>query len=446
MMATFERFGVVRLLQPRTAVKDVAILAAGDGGWEDPLMLRMAQTLLEAGSAVIGIETAPYLKLLDESADQCVYMAADFEDLAHAMEKRMAIPRYLSPVLVGYSSGAALIYAVLAQAPRGTFQGGISMGFCSELNVQASLCSARGTLSKPVKTIDGPTSQLQPLQQLSAKWVVLQGEQDPYCSIDTARRFSAQVNSTQLRSLPNTDHFFRDQHTWNAAFSSAYQTLQPKSGPVGLAPEVKDLPITEVPATRAGDELAILLTGDGGWAELDQGVAHELATAGVSVVALSSLQYFWKERKPEQAAKDLSRLIAHYSQVWQRPRIILLGYSFGADVLPAIINALPAADRARIISVGLLSLLPRTSFEIHVAGWLGQVVGEAEVKPQLDKLAAAGIPVTCVYGRDDDESFCRQLPANLAKVVELPGGHDCNDDHAAIVRAWLGERSRVTSR
>ena len=162
------------------------------------------------------------------------------------------------------------------------------------------------------------------------------------------------------------------------------------------------------------------------------------------MVALSSLQYFWQARTPQQSAQDLSRLIAHYSQVWQRTRVRLLGYSFGADVLPAIINALPEADRARISSVGLLSLLPRTSFEIRVAGWLGRVVGEQPVRPELDKLAAAGIEVTCVYGRKDQDSLCRELPDTIARVVALPGGHNCDDDHAAIVAAWLGEKSPET--
>jgi type IV secretory pathway VirJ component len=275
---------------------------------------------------------------------------------------------------------------------------------------------------------------------------VLQGEQDPYCKVGTARQFSAQVMAAQLRSLPNVDHFFTDEKQWRDGFLNAYQGLQPVSRVTSLPPEVSDLPVTEVPSTRPGDELAILLTGDGGWAEMDQELARELSASGVSVVALSSLQYFWQERKPQQAAKDLARLMAHYSQVWQRPRIRLLGYSFGADVLPAIVNALPPSERAQVVSLGLLSLLPRTSFEIRVVGWLGKVVGDQPVRPELDTLAASGMSITCVYGRDDKESLCRELPASVAQVVALPGGHECNDDHAAIVRAWLGSRGAAAAR
>jgi len=445
-MMKAERFGEVRLFKPRAAIKSVAILATGDGRWDDPLPMRMVQLLVDAGNAVVGIDTVAYLQAISDNGDQCIYMGGDFEDLAHVMEKQLGVQRYLPPVLVGYSSGASLVYAVLAQVPRGTFQGGLSVSFCTVMDLDGSLCSSHGLLNKPIKQDDKAQMLLLPLHNVSASWVVLQGEQDQYCTVATARQFSAQITAAQLRTVPKVDHFLGDIGQWRDGFLHAYQGLQPAKAVAALPPEVSDLPVTEVPSTHPGDELAILLTGDGGWAELDQELARELSASGVSVVALSSLQYFWKERKPQQAAKDIARLMAHYSQVWQRPRIRLLGYSFGADVLPAIANALPAEDRLRVVSIGLLSLLPRTSFEIRVVGWLGQVVGEQPVRPELEVLAAAGIPITCVYGRDDKESLCRDLPATVAHVVALPGGHDCNDDHAAIVRAWLAGRGASAAR
>src|SRR5690606_22593076 len=37
---------------------------------------------------------------------------------------------------------------------------------------------------------------------------------------------------------------------------------------------IRGLPLTEVPARRPGDALAVFLTGDGGFAELDRQIAH----------------------------------------------------------------------------------------------------------------------------------------------------------------------------
>lgn len=431
----FDRMGTVHLFSSGAA-SSVAIMVSGDGGWDDPLMQRMTQQLVATGVAVIGIDTGAYLNRVETGANQCADPASDFENLAHAMEKQLGMARYVPPVLIGYSSGAALVYAALTQAPHGTFQAGISVGLCTELDLRTPLCSARDAISEFIGKEAG-TQHLLPHRQLATPWRVLQGAQDHYCTVAGVRDFINQVGGAELYVLPAVDHFFGKPAAWREVFLKTYQSVQTAPLAPRLPPAVSDLPVTEIPSRHGGDELAILYTGDGGWAELDQALAADLANAGVSVVALSSLQYFWRERTPLQAAHDLSRLMAHYSLTWQRPRIRLLGYSFGADVLPAIINALPEADRSRIVSVGLLAPLPRTSFEIRVAGWLGRVVGEQAVRPELDRLAAAHIAVTCVYGRDDDESLCRELPATTAHVVALPGGHSCNDDHVAIVQAWL---------
>ena len=50
--------------------------------------------------------------------------------------------------------------------------------------------------------------------------------------------------------------------------------------------------------------------------------------------------------------------------------MILIGYSFGADVLPFIVNRLPDDLRKRIASVNLLGLSTEATFEIHVADWI----------------------------------------------------------------------------
>jgi type IV secretory pathway VirJ component len=52
----------------------------------------------------------------------------------------------------------------------------------------------------------------------------------------------------------------------------------------------------------------VLLTGDGGWAGLDQELAERLAARGVPVVGFNSLKYFRTERTPEEAATAAAML------------------------------------------------------------------------------------------------------------------------------------------
>ena len=142
--------------------------------------------------------------------------------------------------------------------------------------------------------------------------------------------------------------------------------------------------MTEVPATGSSPELALLVSGDGGWAGLDQELAARLAAAGVPTVALNSLQYFWSPRTPEQTAADVARVLRHYLAAWNKQRVLLIGYSFGADVLPFVVNRLPPELRARIVSVSLLGIEAHASFEVSIADWVGSDAGGPATQPELE--------------------------------------------------------------
>src|SRR5262249_30550453 len=75
---------------------------------------------------------------------------------------------------------------------------------------------------------------------------------------------------------------------------------------------VKGVPLVEVPAAVQGparDEMAVLLTGAGGWAATDKGLSEALAKGGVPVVGWSSLRYFLRGKPPDRAAQDLERIL-----------------------------------------------------------------------------------------------------------------------------------------
>ena len=89
------------------------------------------------------------------------------------------------------------------------------------------------------------------------------------------------------------------------------------------------------------------MSGDGGWAGLDQDVAAALSAKGIPVVGLDSLRYYWTARTPDGLAADTDRIVRYYLAHFGKRRVLLIGYSQGADVLPFAVNRLPAATRAR---------------------------------------------------------------------------------------------------
>ena len=183
---------------------------------------------------------------------------------------------------------------------------------------------------------------------------------------------------------------------WEAALSAAVQRLDPPPRSRAAAPaELAGLPIVEVPAKRPGDTLAILISGDGGWAGIDKAVAASLTEQGIAVVGVDSLRYFWKERTPQSAADDVDRIVRHYMDEWDSKDVVLIGYSQGADVLPFVVNRLPAQTRAQVRLAAMLGLGERAVFEFHLASWLSRNDDGLAIAPELQRMS--DIRALCVY-------------------------------------------------
>src|SRR5881397_760015 len=124
------------------------------------------------------------------------------------------------------------------------------------------------------------------------------------------------------------------------------------------------LPLIFVPPTSGtSDTLVVFVSGDGGWAAIDKAVSRVFAANGMPVVGLDALKYFWTKRTPGEASRDLEQIIDSSLARYGKSRVVLAGYSRGADVLPAMISRLPASTRARIRLVALLGASPRVELE-----------------------------------------------------------------------------------
>jgi len=196
-------------------------------------------------------------------------------------------------------------------------------------------------------------------------------------------------------------------------------------------------PVAVAPATGAGDTLAVIYSGDGGWAAIDRGMTDGLVRAGVPVVGFSSLRYFARERTAQGAADDLAAALRRYMAVWGKRRVVLIGYSFGADALPVIVPRLPADLRQRVRLVALVGLERQGELRVGPESWLNRSGPSAfPVAPAVEALR--GQPMLCVYGAREAHSACPALPAGLIHRVELPGGHHFDRDYRAISRTILG--------
>jgi type IV secretory pathway VirJ component len=436
----YGRFGEVSIYRGSAPPRDAVLFLSGDGGWNLGV-ISMAVRLANKGAIVAGIDIRHYLEQLEKSSDKCVSPAVDFENLSHYLQSKLALKTYLKPTLVGYSSGATLVYATLAQAPEQLFKGALSIGFCPDLDLKKPLCKGSGIESTARRTVDGVLKGVDflPAKSLSGKWISLQGEIDQVCPAPLTQKFIAAVAGGEIVMLPKVGHGYSVEKNWVPQFEAAYDRVTAESAakPPALPAPVADLPLTIVPAAAGSLSpwFGVFLSGDGGWVGLDRGVSDELAKHGIPIVGWDSLKYFWSPRTPQGAARDLDRTVRHYSTAWRKTHVLLIGYSQGADTMPFMVNRLPAPTRGMVGLTTLLGLSDNALFEFHVSNWLGNAHGSIPTAPELKRWS--GSPYLCLYGEDDGDSACEQLTSQGGLAVKMSGGHHFGGGYADIAQEIL---------
>ncbi len=420
---------------PHAPTTRVVLFISGDGGWNLGVV-DMARRIAPT-AVVIGI-SFPKLSHAALQAGGCWYPAGDLETLSHAAQKRLGLTEYHAPALVGYSSGATLVYAALAPAPPTTFAGGVSLGFCSDLDVGRPVCHSTGW--SPVFDPKKHLSWLPAVRSLARPWYLLHGKQDQVCLPDQTRRFVSGIANAHLVELDGTGHGFAKPIHWGKPFDDALAEIWKANEP---APSPKP----ETPAFAAVEERlnrlrlpleyrwprgnasawVVFFSGDGGWASLDEAVAETLTSRGIAVVGISSLRYFWREKTATQVGSDLRDIL----QSVGRPAFVG-GYSFGAEVVPVVLRAWPTAERSSVDGLTLVAPGPSASFEIDPLDWVRTPREDpnTRVAPAVQDLR---LPTLCVTGTEETGSACGALPgAPVYRVVRLPGSHHFDGNYAAV--------------
>lgn len=204
--------------------------------------------------------------------------------------------------------------------------------------------------------------------------------------------------------------------------------------PLDTTTNVRDLPIVELRAAHStNNTVAIVLSGDGGWADIDQKVGQRLQARGIDVVGLDMRDYLRSgHRTPASIGSDISRIARRYTALWQKQDVAIVGYSRGSDLAPFAATNLAADIRPRLTLIVMLTLLERASFVYHFSDlWrTTSGKGDAPILPQIQALK--GVPMVCIYGKDEKESLCRSAPSGLMTVVVRNGKHHFDGNYTAL--------------
>ena len=446
-IVNYGSFGNVSIYKPTANPKSFVLFISGDGGWNQGVV-DMAKNIVNQGAMVVGVNIRTYLTNLKKQNQKCYYPAGDFENLSLEIQKIYKFNTYYKPILVGYSSGASLIYGVLAQAPANTFKGAIALGFSPDIELDKTLCNGSGLTTKVLQS--GKSFYLNPSNKLTAPFIVLQGTNDKVCSYKATEKYMKEVNKEQLIILPKVGHGFSVTKNWLPQFITAFTQVQNTPTYVqnkATANTLKlvqygkefstELPLTIIHSVSNEDApLAFMISGDGGWTSFDQELGEQFSKEGIPLIGLDSQSYFWKAKTAQKSALEISIAIIYYMKQWNKKSFILVGYSFGASVVPFIANHLSAELKEKIKGVYSLSPDETADFEIHLLDMLQVKTTENyDVLNEITKIKSLN-PV-CFFGSEESETVRKKFETSGNKVITLVGDHHFNISFTTIVSSVL---------
>lgn len=118
--------------------------------------------------------------------------------------------------------------------------------------------------------------------------------------------------------------------------------------------------------------LVLYMSGDGGENAFSASFMLQVSNKGYPAVLFNSQKYFWSKKTPEQTASDAEKIITYYQSKWKIRNVIIIGYSFGADVAPFIVTRLSKDTYAAVKNIVLMSPSNLTDFKVHVAQLFGK--------------------------------------------------------------------------
>lgn len=439
-------WGTMELYRPDVATGDVLLMFSGAGGIETQDRAT-AQRMLAEGRTVALVDGGAVLRGAKAASGACLELASIGQWLSQTVQQAMGADDFRAALLIGRDEGAWVVHSLLAQAPQGVFKAGLSVNFRPGNPTMRSLCGVGAVAADRRVAPDTP---------LNGMWAVA----DTHALRFDAARYARQAASASGQGEPWVMSGVQSGADYAELVSRFMRWVSaPHALRHGAKTGAMALPLVELPAQFGGqshafkDVSVLFVSGDGGWRDIDQQVGRVLADNGLHVLGVDALRYFWRKRTPESVAADFSALLEKPATglgATRFPvghRLVLIGYSFGANILPLVYAHLPQSLRERVVLTVLLSPELRTDFEIHMAGWLGAQADQNAISILPAVLNMPASQVLCVQGaKEGADSLCSQFALAQAgvEVWNLPGGHHYDEDYPALaMRIMDGLRGRL---
>jgi type IV secretory pathway VirJ component len=427
-LITLTNKNTLRVIHSPKAEKGLLFLIADKNKTE--ANTQYAKQFAELSYYVAIINNQDLLNAGTNSENQCLNLAKELNELSVQLNTQFTLNNADLPILVGIENGAASVYSALAQAEKKTFHAAVGVNFTPQLDTHTLLCDQE-KFTVNSNGVTSATLELKSLNRLPTSFYIFQDKNFPTNTVTSA--FANSISNAKFTIAKEANE---------TPLSEAIQILQwldPRlADQISSDASDSDLPLIEVNVpqdkTETTQTMAILLTGDGGWAEIDKELAKILAAQGIPVVGFDSLSYFWKARTPVATSQDIERVITQYLEKWNKKQVILIGYSFGADVLPFIANNLSAEAQQKISLIALLGMGKTAAFEFRLSSWMNadKNPDRLPLLPEIEKMKWANS--VCIYGVADSAANCLPTEALGVKAISMSGDHHFDEKYEELVK------------
>ncbi len=188
------------------------------------------------------------------------------------------------------------------------------------------------------------------------------------------------------------------------------------------------------PAPARAGLAAVFLSGDLGFdVALSKVVLKRLAADGVPVVGVNSLTFFRHHRSQTEVSAMITDAARRALVFGHAKRLILIGQSFGADMLQAGLTGLPSDLRAKVILIALIVPSKTLDYQVSAAEVFAQ--SGSDVDGVITGRQLNWAKAFCIFGQREKQSLCPLLVQPNMQKVALPGGHFLRHDGNALYNA-----------
>lgn len=191
------------------------------------------------------------------------------------------------------------------------------------------------------------------------------------------------------------------------------------------------LKVKEHPA-EGSKRLILFLTGDGGYSKMAKKVCRLLQAHHYHVIAWDT-RYFWGGRTLNQATKAFERVVCRAGFPQKAQQISVIGFSFGADITPFIVNHISPTLQHQLSDIVLLSPSRSGEFRIDLVTLLFPArEGTLNVLQEINQIQ---LPTTVILNDNDSLLETDFIPA--ISVKRLPGNHHFDHNYPQLVKTIL---------